>query len=230
MSDDFDMETPTGVPDQMPAGERIMWQGSPRWSSLVRHAFHADKVALYFAAWIAMRWVSGWHDGVTSGELMASSLALLTACALALAIVGLLAWQATRTTTYTLTTRRVFIRSGMAIPMTLTIPLSRVAGAHVAVRRDGTGDIAFAPDASARLGYLKMWPHVRPWHVMNPEPALRSVAGARQVAELVSEALQSTVSQPNMRSTAGSIVRVRPVVRSASGNTHQPTTAMAAAE
>ncbi len=229
MSDDFDMETATGVPDRMPSGERIMWQGAPHWRSLVRHAFHADKIALYFAAWIAVRWVFGWHDGADLAALISGSLTLVAACALALLIVGLLAWQSARTTTYTLTTRRLFIRSGMAIPMTLTIPLSRIVGAHVAMRGDGTGDIALAPEATSRLAYLMLWPHARPWHVLNPEPALRSVADAKQVAQLVGEALQAT--EPQMK---GSIVRVRPVAlpvtQATSGNSQQLAAGLFAAE
>ncbi len=203
---DFDFETPSGVPDELPRGERIMWQGAPAWSSLVRHAFHADKIVLYFAALIALRLIFNWHEGVARSEMLAGTSALLMACALALAIVSLLAWQAVRTTVYTLTTHRVVVRYGMAFPMTLRIPLSRVASASLAARADGTGDIALTPEPGARLAYLMLWPHARAWHVMNPVPTLRSVPDAGQVAQLVGEALQTSAMPVTTR-----VVRVRPV-------------------
>jgi hypothetical protein len=219
---DFDFETPTGLPDALPQGERIMWQGAPSWSSLVRHAFHADKIALYFAAAIVMRLAFNWHDGVPRSEMLAGTTALLMACLLALSIVALLAWQAVRTTVYTLTTRRLIIRYGMAFPITLRVPLSRVVGAHLAKRSDGSGDIALTPEPGARLAYLMLWPHARAWYVMNPQPSLRSVPNAAEVAQLVGEALQMSVQQPVPR-----VVRVRPPAAAAA---YANTGAMTAAE
>jgi Bacterial PH domain len=201
---DFDFETPSGVPDELPRGERIMWQGRPHWSSLIRHAFHADKIGLYFAGLIALRLAFNWHDGMPASQMLAGTTALLIAGLLALAIVALLAWQAVRTTVYTLTNRRVVVRYGMAFPMTLRIPLSRVASAHLAKRSDGTGDIALKPEPGARLAYLMLWPHARAWHVMSPEPTLRSVPDALEVAQLISEALQMSAQQVTPR-----IVRVQ---------------------
>jgi membrane protein YdbS with pleckstrin-like domain len=219
---DFDFETPTGVPDKLPRGERIMWQGAPNWASLVRHAFHADKIALYFAASIALRLIFNWYDGVPRAEMLAGVSALLIACVLALIIVSLLAWQAVRTTVYTLTTHRVVVRYGMAFPMTLRIPLSRVASANLAARADGTGDIALTPEPGARLAYLMLWPHARAWHVMNPVPTLRSVPDAAQVAQLVGEALQM--------STAPLTTRVVRVPRVAEAQSYGHGGALTAAE
>jgi hypothetical protein len=222
---DFDFETPTGVPDVMPAGERIMWQGAPRFSSLIRHAFHADKIALYFAGLIALRLIFNWHDGVPRSEMLAGTSALLIACALALAIVSLLAWQAVRTTVYTLTTRRVVVRYGMAFPITLRVPLSRVAAANLAMYADGSGDIALTPEPGARLAYLMLWPHARAWHVMNPIPTLRSVPDAAQVAQLVGEALQLSAPQATTR-----VVRVRQVADAQSQGPQAHGGVLAAAE
>ena len=38
------------LPHDIPAGERILWHGRPRWISLVRRAYRADFIIVYFAA------------------------------------------------------------------------------------------------------------------------------------------------------------------------------------
>ena len=48
--DDFDFEPVRGLPQLLPKGERMLWQGAPRWQDLAVHAFHARKVIWYFAA------------------------------------------------------------------------------------------------------------------------------------------------------------------------------------
>ena len=47
--DDFDFEPVRGLPQILPKGERMLWQGAPRWQDLAVHAFHARKVIWYFA-------------------------------------------------------------------------------------------------------------------------------------------------------------------------------------
>jgi len=47
--DDFDFDPVRGLPEVLPAGERMLWQGSPRWQDMALHAFHVRKVAVYFA-------------------------------------------------------------------------------------------------------------------------------------------------------------------------------------
>ena len=46
---DFDFEPVRGLPQHLPKGERMLWQGAPRWQDLAVHAFHARKVIWYFA-------------------------------------------------------------------------------------------------------------------------------------------------------------------------------------
>ena len=48
--DDFDFEPVRGLPQILPKGERMLWQGAPRWQDLAVHAFHARKVVWYFVA------------------------------------------------------------------------------------------------------------------------------------------------------------------------------------
>jgi hypothetical protein len=48
----------------------------------------------------------------------------------------------------------------------------------------------------AKLSYLVLWPHVRPWHMGRVEPALRAIPEAAQVARVLAEAAETRVAQP----------------------------------
>jgi hypothetical protein len=43
---------------------------------------------------------------------------------------------------------------------------------------------------------MVMWPHVRPWKFGNPQPMMRAVPEAEQVARILSRALAASAAQP----------------------------------
>ena len=107
MSDpDFDFEDQPGIPGPLPAGERVLWQGKPQWRELAIRAFHCRKVVVYFALVLIMVLASGWNEGATRMQLVDDALLTVFLGALALGILGTLAWLSARVTIYTLTNRR----------------------------------------------------------------------------------------------------------------------------
>ena len=66
----------------------------------------------------------------------------------------------------------------------------------------GKGDLVLSLAATGGLGYLKLWPHVRPLRVNRPQPMLRALTGAESVARLLAGAITAhapdrvTLSQP----------------------------------
>ena len=44
---------PRGLPERLPDGERLLWQGAPDWRALARQAFHVRGLAIYFGAIVA---------------------------------------------------------------------------------------------------------------------------------------------------------------------------------
>jgi hypothetical protein len=104
-----------------------------------------------------------------------------------------------KSTVYTLTNRRVAMRIGAALTMTLNLPFRKIQNATLGVRKSGTGTIALElsqEPGELRLSYVMTWPHVRPWRLKHPEPALRCIPDAAKVARLFSEAAETAVSQP----------------------------------
>lgn len=185
-----------GLPGPLPAGETLLWQGAPDWWSLARRALHVHQLAIYFA--ILLAWAIGsavLQHGVTDPAIVPTLLLVPLALA-ALGVLGFFAWLVARTTTYTLTTRRVVIQFGVALPMTVNIPFRFINAAAVKCGPDGTGDVALALEDGQRLAYLIMWPHVRPWHVTRTEPSLRAVPNAEEVARILSRALAASAGQP----------------------------------
>lgn len=185
-----------GLPEALPPGERLLWQGAPCAWALARRAFKVTTAAFYFGALLAWGLASDLARGASVGEAVRSnSLPLLLSLG-ALAILMLLAWLTARTTTYTITSRRVVIHFGVALPMTLNVPFAVVEAAGLRAHADATGEIPLSVAAQTRLAWPALWPHVRPWRLSRPEPMLRAVPDAAAVAQILGRALAAAASQP----------------------------------
>ncbi len=188
---EYDQEPIPGLPEIPPEGERILWQGAPGWLGLARRAFHVRKVAIYFALiffwFLASKLLGG--ESLVQGAVLGSWLLALALVAIGLLL--LLAWANSRATLYTLTSRRVVMRFGVAVSMTINIPFSQIGSAGLRRYEDGTGDITLSLVGRPRISYLVLWPHVRPWRFGQVEPMLRVVPDAARVADILSSALQA---------------------------------------
>lgn len=194
---EFDSEPVHGLPENLPEGEALRWQGAPQWGALAIHAFHVRKVALYFGILILFRFVLLLTGGVTLPAAVMSALWLMTLAVLAIAILSLLAWLYGRSTVYSITDRRLVIRFGIALPMAVNIPFKVIESAGLRRHADGTGDIPLVLGAGQSVNYLIMWPNVRPWRFLNAQPMLRSISNVDEVAEILATALRSAAdSEP----------------------------------
>ncbi len=175
------------LPADIPEGERVLWYGRPEWVSLLRHAYRADLVAAYFGALAIWNAVMDNEAGaIAAGIAMAKTLALGAVC---LGMLGLLAGLSARTTLYVVTSRRIVMKVGVALPIFFNIPYSQIASAALRAFNDGTGEIPLALGPGRRIALLHLWPHARPFHIANPQPALRSIADVGEVAEILRQAM-----------------------------------------
>ncbi|MBT9486737.1 MAG: PH domain-containing protein [Rubrivivax sp.] len=179
---EHELEPQRGLPELLPRDEQILWQGSPDWRAMALRAFHLRKVAVYFALMLALRGSVALADGATALDALIKVLWLLPLAALGLGLLALIAWLSARGTVYTLTSKRVVMRIGIVLTVTYNLPLKRIAAADVALMASGHGDIALALAPGDRIAWLQLWPHARPWRLARPEPALRAVPHAAQVA------------------------------------------------
>lgn len=183
---EHEFEAAPGLPEALPVDEKILWQGAPDWRQLALHAFHVRKLTVYFAVMIGLQGMVIRHQ---EADLILAS--LMTSAMLALTAVGMLtaiAWFASHTCLYTLTNKRIVMRIGIVLTMTFNLPLIRLAGAALKPRARECGDIALRIKGPDRIAYLHLWPHARAWRLKNPEPSLRCVARASEVAEKIAQA------------------------------------------
>ena len=47
MDGEHDFEPELGLPEALPRGEQVRWQGSPDWKTLALRGFHVRKLAVY---------------------------------------------------------------------------------------------------------------------------------------------------------------------------------------
>jgi hypothetical protein len=176
------------LPEDLPAGERVLWSGRPEWKSLARRAFRVDIVAAYFALAAAWHFLAATQESGMEAGAGAAGKTLLAGVA-AVGILGLLAFASSRTTLYVITSRRVVMKIGIALQVFFNLPFSQIEAASLAVHSDGTGDIPLALEKRQRIAYLHLWPHARPFRFAQPEPALRCVPDAKAAAEILARAL-----------------------------------------
>lgn len=198
---EHDAEPLPGLPGALPAGESILWQSAPRWGGVARRALHLKGLTFYFVLLAIWRGAALGADGAGAGEALTGALFILALGAIPVALLAGFAWLSARTTLYTITTRRVVVRTGVALPMTVNIPFAVIGSAGLARHADGTGDIALQVMAPHRVSWIALWPHTRSWRVLKPEPTLRAVPEPEAVAQLLARALAAAAAMP-VRSVA----------------------------
>jgi len=172
-----------GVSQPLPAGERLLWSGAPASRPLARHAFHVRLVAGYFALLILLGLAGALREGATATQIMTAA---GIQCGLAaFVVIGILVYAhlTAKSTVYAITDRRVVLKAGLVLPTTINIPFRLIEAAECRQFSDGTGQISLRLTRPDRIGFLHLWPHVRPWRLRYPEPMLRGLVEMALVAE-----------------------------------------------
>jgi hypothetical protein len=180
-----------GMPERLPEGEHLLWQGKPDWRSLAIRAFHIRAIAAYFAVLVTWQVASGLSDGFAAAGSLKNTLVLAGLSLAAVGIIVALAWFYAWTTVYSITNRRVVMHIGVALPVALNIPFSQIGAASAKMYRNGTADIPLTLLGDGRIAYLHLWPHARPWLLNKPEPMLRCVADGERVINLLARELKA---------------------------------------
>ena len=176
------------LPEPLPAGERVLWQQSPLWRPFSRRVFQLDKIGFYFLVVVGWVAVSAY---LSTGEFLGVLRSLSWSVPPALGVLGLLAvisWFYARTTTYTITSERVIVQSGLAVPAAVNLPFSKISSADMKTFAGGTGDIELTMSGQ-RLLYSMLWPNARFFRLKWPTPVIRAVQQPEKVAVILGQAL-----------------------------------------
>ena len=187
---EHEFEPVPGLPERLPDGERILWQGSPSPRALARRALHVRKVAVYFAllaAWHVYETLQGGANWPAALRGAAWLLVLGAACA---GVLSLLGWAhgAQHAVHGDQRARRHAVRGRAADHDEPAFPGDRV-GRHPAPRGRNGGPAAASSSTGEHVGYVVTWPHVRPWHFFRVQPTLRALPNGAEVAAILSAAV-----------------------------------------
>ena len=192
---EHDYEVAPGLPQDLPRDERLLWQGGSDARSLALGTFHARKLAVYFAVVLGLRLGLQLLDGVALATALPAVAVLATLAAIALGLLSGYASMLARSTLFTITSRRIVIRSGVAVPLTVNIPFSRIDAVNVRERGDGSGEIALVPERGSRVSYVLLWPMVKPWRFVRVQPVLRGLPEVAAVAAVLADAINADARQ-----------------------------------
>ena len=200
---EYEDEPVEGLPDYLPEGETMVWRGRPTVAAMARRVFFIPHLALYFGLLIAGHTVYRLMEGVSGVQVMGT---FVWQAGLAATVLVLLAWLArsyAASVIYTLTSERLVIRSGVALPMMVNIPIEQITAADMRVYRDGTGDIVLTPVADRKLHWVLLWPNVSAWYSRPIRPLLRGLAEPHRAADAF-----AAVASQHYQVTAGEQVAV----------------------
>jgi len=200
--DDFAVEPIEGLPELLPKGEVILWQGRPNWLRLTIESLNLWWVIGYFGLLAAWRFLSV-IDYMPFGTSISASIPFLFVAA----FVGLLlcgvGYIQAKETLYTITNRRVVMRIGAALTLTLNLPFTKIDNAAVAKKRGGFGNIALETSGDTKFSFFVLWPHARSWYFGKPQPTLKCIPDIEKVSSIFGEAAKSRIiekdnhTQPN---------------------------------
>lgn len=180
-----------GVDQPLPEGERLLWQGRPDTRVLARRVFRVHLWGGYFLALaVASLFIGG------PGSPLARAVWLLVLGGVVTGMAVGYAWLTARNSVYAITDRRVVMKVGLAFPAFFNLPLDLVGEAFVRRFGDGSGDLAVEISGGQRIGYIFMWPHVRPWRLKDPQPMLRGLADVAAVAQVFKGAAEGVSRKP----------------------------------
>ncbi len=182
---EYEDEPVEGLPEHLPEGETMVWQGRPTVAAMAKRVFYIPHLAVYFGLLIAGHTIYRLMEGVSAAQVMGT---FVWQAGLATTVVVLLLWLArayARSVLYTLTSERLVIRSGVALPMMVNIPIEQITAADLRVYRDGTGDILLKASADRKLYWVLLWPNVSAWYSRPVRPLLRGVPEPQSAARSV---------------------------------------------
>lgn len=187
-SPEHEFEPELGLPEKLPKGERILWQGSPDTKAILLRVFHLKMLSIYFGLLLAYRLVTGFTESEALTEILFAGIRIVAISGLGLGLIGLLGYLIASTAIYTITNKRVVMRIGIVLNMTFNFPLKMIESADCGVTKHGSGDIYLKLSKGTKIAIFHLWPHARPGKWAVPQPALRGIKNCPEVAQILVDA------------------------------------------
>ena len=203
-----EFEPTFGFPESLPASERVLWQGSPCAWLIARRIFFLPHLFFYFLIFSCLALTFN-SEALTLKDLFIKFLSYMSLGMVAIFILLAISYLISSTTVYSITDKRVVMRIGIVLNLSLNIPFSKIETAARIAYPDKSGDISLNLVADNKIAYLHLWPHCRPWFFSSPRPRLSCLKDVEVVASHLTssweEQEKSLVKQANVekRTTLG---------------------------
>ncbi len=196
-----EFEPTFGFPESLPASEKVLWQGSPCARLIARRIFFLPYLFFYFLILSCLA-LSVNSEVLTLKDLFIEFLSYMSVGMVAIFLLIAISYLISSTTVYSVTDKRVVLRIGIVLNLSLNIPLSKIETAACKVYPDKSGDISLNLVADNKIAYLHLWPHCRPWFFSSPRPRLSCLKDVEIVASHLTssweEKKKSFVKQANL--------------------------------
>lgn len=202
--EEVDAEPMRGLPEVLPEDEKLLWQGQPSATGLLFGAFRLRWIIGYFVLTTFARLTYLASIEASPIEMNSVALTSLLTCILATLVLSGIAFAMSRAAVFSITTKRVVIRHGVALPKFVNAPFAVMKSAQLKRRSVRIGDIALQMEEAGRTPYLHLWPFAKPFHYSSPQPMLRSVKDPEAVAETLAKAVQEQAAPGQIKISTAS--------------------------
>ena len=176
-----ELEPIHGFPEALPQNENLIWQGSPDFWFIAKRVFYVKQITFYFALIIFV--ALGLNFGkLSQTELILNFLLNFSLALTAMLLILGLSFLISSTAVYSLTNKRLVMRIGVVLTVTLNIPFNKIESAELKKYPDGSGDISIKLASGNKIAYPHLWPHCRSWFFSDPRPRLTGLKKVENVA------------------------------------------------
>ena len=191
---------PKDILSVIPKDEEIIWHGRPDLRRFCLTAIGIKYILVYLIV-ITCSIIYTRYGDFNLITILQVLVPYLLSCCLAIILLVIVGISQVLPTVYVITSKRVIIKSGLALIFMLNVPFDKIASIDKNNYSDGSGNISFKLISNKRVPFFASWPSVRPWYFSNPEPTFRCIADVDVIALKISEAAQSRVSEVNLKKT-----------------------------
>ena len=176
-----EFEPTFGFPESLPVSEKVLWQGSPCAWLIARRIFFLPHLFFYFLILSCLA-LSVNSEVLTLKDIFIKFLSYMSLGMVAISLLLAISYLISSTTVYSVTDKRVVLRIGIVLNLSLNIPFSKIETAACKVYPDKSGDISLDLVPDNKIAYLHLWPHCRPWFFSSPRPRLSCLKDVEVVA------------------------------------------------
>ena len=120
-----EFEPTFGFPESLPVSEKVLWQGSPCAWLIARRIFFLPHLFLYFLI-LSFLTLTVNSDVLTLKDLLVKFLSYMSLGMVAIFLLLAISYLISSTTVYSITDKRVVMRIGIVLNLSLNIPFSKI--------------------------------------------------------------------------------------------------------